>query len=97
MTVAQAWLLVGIPALVLALAMLVWGAKTGIVIAYAALAGGFATLITIDRVSGLVFGALLVMLYAVGPVGGSPRESDDRQPPLVEPSPDLDREQSAKV
>lgn len=97
MTVAQGWLLVGIPVLILALAMLVRGTKVSILIAYLALAGGFATLIAVDRVSGLVFGALLILLYAAGPVGGSPRRSDDRQPPMVDESPDPGEKRSATV
>lgn len=66
MSALQAWLVAGVPALTLGLALFIgrrtWRTRLG----YAVLAGGFAAMAAVDPVSGAVFGGLLALLYASG-------------------------------
>jgi predicted cobalt transporter CbtA len=73
-TVFQAWLLVGIPALALGLAMFVGRSAWRSMLGYAVLIVGFGVMTAFDRASGAVFGAVLALIYAGG--RGGTRESE---------------------
>lgn len=70
MTVLQAWLLFGIPCLVLGLALFVGRSMWRSLVGYLVLGIGFATMMIYDRASGAFFGALIALAYAAGR-GGS--------------------------
>jgi uncharacterized membrane protein len=71
--VLQAWLLIGIPALVLAIGLYIARTPVRSMLAFLVLAGAFVALAFIDRVSAAVFGALLALLYAAGRGGSGER------------------------
>lgn len=66
MTPLQAWLFVGIPALVLGLGMFIGRSRWRPLIGYVVLAAGFGGMVAFHRVSAVVFGMLIVLLYAAG-------------------------------
>lgn len=66
MTGVQVWLLVGVPALVLGLLLLLASRVVATLLAYVVLAAGFAVVTRVDRASGTVFAILLALLYATG-------------------------------
>lgn len=66
MTVLQAWLFFGIPALALGLAMFVGRSRWRSLLGYLVLLVGFAAMMPFDRASGAIFGALVALLYASG-------------------------------
>lgn len=74
MSVLQAWLVIGIPGLVIGLAMFVARSPTRALVGYAAVIAAFAGMAVVDRVSGAVFGAVLALLYAAGRGGQMERE-----------------------
>jgi hypothetical protein len=67
----QAWLLVGLPSLLLGLTLFVgrspWRAGAG----YAVLAAGFGGMAVVDRASAAVLGGLLSLLFAAGRGGAT--------------------------
>jgi uncharacterized membrane protein len=74
-SIAVVWLIIGIPALLLALVLFMdrspWRAGLG----YLVLAGGFVGLAALgDRASAAVFGAVLALVYAAGRGGDVERE-----------------------
>jgi hypothetical protein len=75
-TVLQAWLLVGIPALALGSAMFVGRSPWRTMAGYAVLIVGFGVMTAFDRASGAVFGALIALFYAAGRGGTHEREPD---------------------
>ncbi len=76
MTVLQAWLLFGIPALSLAVAMFVGRSRWRSLLGYLALAVGFGLMTVFHRPSGAIFGALLALVYASGRGGTREMEYD---------------------
>lgn len=76
MTLLQAWLFIGIPALVLGLAMFVGRSVWRSLVGYLILAIGFAGMTVFHRPSAAVFGALLALLYASGRGGPAERTYD---------------------
>lgn len=74
----QAWLLIGIPALVLTIGLYLVRTPLFGMAAFGVLAAAFGAMSLVDRASAAVFGLLLALLYAAGR-GGS-RERGDGQP-----------------
>jgi hypothetical protein len=86
----QAWLVVGVPALGLALILFARRGAMRSALGYVVLVGGFLAMVLLDRVSGAVFGAVLALLYAsgrggrfesgppAGAFGGDTRTADER-------------------
>jgi hypothetical protein len=76
-TVIQVWLLVGIPALTIALALYTarsrWLGAVGLLVLMAATV----VLATADRASAAVMGVILTLLYAAGRAGGGAVGGDD--------------------
>jgi len=62
----QAWLVVGIAALILACALLYGRSRLRTRLGYVALLGAFSTLTAVDRASGAVVGGIIALLYAAG-------------------------------
>ena len=80
----QAWLLFGLPALLLGISLFIgrspWRAGLG----YLVLAAGFAGLAFVDRASAAIFGGGLALLLAAGRGG-----TTERVPQLTEPQADV--------
>jgi hypothetical protein len=78
-TILQAWLLIGFPALLLGLTLFVgrspWRTGAG----YAVLAAGFAGMATVDRASAAVLGTLLALLFASGRGGSVEVRGEERR------------------
>ena len=66
MTILQVWLVVGVPALVLGIMLLLASHQLATLLAYIVLAAGFAVVTGVDRASGTIFALLLALLYATG-------------------------------
>jgi hypothetical protein len=66
MSIVQVWLLFGIPALVLGLALFVGRSPWHAVLGYLVLFAGFAAVAVFDRASAAVFGGILALLYGAG-------------------------------
>jgi hypothetical protein len=62
----QVWLIIGIPALVVGLALFLRRSPVRALFGYAVLAVGFGVVSAYHRPSGAVFGGLLALLYAAG-------------------------------
>jgi hypothetical protein len=75
-TVLQVWLLVGIPALALGLALFVGRSAWRSMLGYAVLIIGFGAMTAFDRASGAIFGGVLALMYAAGRGGTQEREFD---------------------
>lgn len=78
MTVLQAWLIGGIPALLLAAIAFVGRSPWRSLLGYVALGIGFGILAAADRASAAVFALVIALLYASGR-GGS-MEADSAEP-----------------
>lgn len=74
MSVLQAWLVIGVPGLVVGLAMFIVRSPTRAVLGYLALLAAFAGMAMVDRVSAAVLGSALALLYAAGRGGQMERE-----------------------
>jgi hypothetical protein len=81
MDAAQTWLVVGIPALLLACALFYGRSRLRTRLGYVALLGAFAALTAVDRASGAVVGGIIALLYAAG--RGGQMESETRNTSLV--------------
>jgi hypothetical protein len=79
MTILQAWLLIGLPSLLLGLTLFVgrspWRAAAG----YTVLLAGFAGLAVVDRTSAAVLGGLVALLLAAGRGGRTETDSAQRR------------------
>jgi hypothetical protein len=73
----QAWLLVGIPALILACALFYGRSRLRTRLGYVALLGAFAALTAVDRASGAVVGGVIALLYAAGRGGQMETEASN--------------------
>jgi hypothetical protein len=71
LSVLQAWLVIGVPALVLGLALFLGRSRPLAWLGYAALAIGFGGLATVHRPSAAVFGGVLALLYGAGRGGAA--------------------------
>src|SRR5690606_19710066 len=76
-TVVQAWLFAGIPALAFALVAFIGRSWWRALLGYAFLAGGFAALVSVDRASAAVFALLVALVYATGRGGRMEGEGFD--------------------
>lgn len=74
----QAWLLMGIPALIATVGLYLARTPAFGLAAFGVLAAGFAGMAMVDRASAAVFGLLLALLYAAGRSGSGERR--DGQP-----------------
>jgi hypothetical protein len=74
--VLQVWVLIGVPALVLALALFARRSPLRALVGYVVLGGAFAGVTAVDRASGAVFGGLLTLLYAAGRGGRLEHEGE---------------------
>ena len=77
MTVAQVWLVVGLPALALAFALFYGRSRIRTMLGYAVLLAAFGIVVAVDRASGAAIGALAALLYAAGRGGQADVGSDD--------------------
>jgi hypothetical protein len=75
--ILQLWIVVGIPTLVLGLALFMGHSRTQAVLGYLVLGGGFVAMAAFHRSSGALFGGVLALLYAAGR-GGSAEGADHR-------------------
>jgi hypothetical protein len=74
----QVWLVVGIPTLVIGVALFLRRSPVRAALGYAVLAIGFGIVSLFHRPSGAVFGGILALLYAAG--RGGPMEREDLHP-----------------
>ena len=77
MTVTQAWLIVGIPALAFAAIAFVGRAWWRSLLGYAFLLGGFVGVVTVDAASAAVFALTVALLLAAGRGGRGESEPYD--------------------
>lgn len=77
MNVVQVWLVFGIPALLLGLALFVGRSQARAMLGYLVLLAGFGTVAAFHRASGAVFGGILALLYAAGEGGRRDVETGD--------------------
>jgi hypothetical protein len=85
-TVLQAWIIIGIPALVTGLAMFLVRSAVRAVAGYVALVGAFIAMAFIDRASAAVLGGMLALVYAAGRGGtmeGEEAAQDTHVPDVV--------------
>lgn len=75
MTATQAWLLFGLPALLLGTALFLGRSPWRSAVGYVVLLVGFAGLAAFDRISAAIFGSVLALLYAAGRGGALERTS----------------------
>lgn len=74
MTLLQAWLVLGVPGLVLGLAMFLGRSPVRALLGYVVLLATFVGMALVDRASAAVLGGLLALLYAAGRGGDMERE-----------------------
>lgn len=74
MSLLQAWLLIGVPGLVVGLAMFLVRSPARALVGYVVLLAAFAGMAAVHRVSAAVFGGLIALLYAAGRGGDMERE-----------------------
>ncbi len=77
MSILQAWLIVGIPALVLAAALFYGRSRVRTRLGYLVLLVAFAVLTPVDPASGAVVGGVVALLYAAGRGGEAESEHVD--------------------
>lgn len=86
MSTLQAWLVIGVPGLVVGLALFLVRSPIRALLGYAVLVATFAGMALVDRASAGVLGGLLALLYAAGRGGQMEREAsadDDVTPDTV--------------
>lgn len=77
MTILQVWLVVGVPALVLACALFYGRSRVRTGLGYLVLMVAFALMLTVDRGSAAVIGGVAALLYAAGRGGSAESEVID--------------------
>lgn len=77
MTVMQAWLLLGVPAAVLSMALYTSRSRLLGTAGLLVLLGATIAMVAVDRLSAAVLGVLLALLYAAGRAGGGAVSGDD--------------------
>lgn len=75
MSLLQAWLVLGVPGLVLGLAMFIVRSPVRALLGYVVLLATFVGMALVDRASAAVLGGLLALLYAAGRGGDMERET----------------------
>lgn len=83
MSLLQAWLIIGLPGLVLGLGLLLVRSPARAMAAYAVLVATFVGMALVDRVSAGVLGGLLALLYAAGRGGDMEREAAQDGEPIL--------------
>ena len=74
MNVLQVWMVVGIPAIVLGLALFYGRSRVRTLFGYLVLLGAAGYMATVDRASAAVLGAIVALLYAAGRGGSAEAE-----------------------
>ncbi|MEX0657785.1 MAG: hypothetical protein WD080_01495 [Egibacteraceae bacterium] len=77
MSLLQAWLVIGVPGLVLGLGLFMVRSPARAMAGYVVLVATFAGMALVDRTSAAVLGGLLALLYAAGRGGDLEREERD--------------------
>ena len=77
MSILQAWLVVGIPGLILAFALFYGRSRVRALLGYVVLAVVFGVMMTVDRGSGAAVGGLAALLYGAGRGGEAESEGVD--------------------
>jgi len=83
-TIVQAWLLFGLPALLLGISLFIGRSPWRAALGYVVLAAGFGGLALVDRASAAVFGGAIALLLAAGRGG-----TGERVPQLTQPQADV--------
>ena len=73
----QAWLLVGIPALVIGIVLYTTRSRVLGVIGLLVLLAGMVVMVTVDRISAAALGSIVALLYAAGRAGGGAAVGQD--------------------
>jgi polyferredoxin len=76
-TVLQVWLVVAVPALVLAFTLFYGRSKVRTLLGYLVLAVAFGVVVMVDRASGALIGGLAALLYGAGRGGQAESEGED--------------------
>ena len=77
MTILQAWLVVGVPLLIVAFALFYGRSRVRTALGYLALLLAFGVMVTIDRSSAAVIGGLAALAYGAGRGGQAESEAAD--------------------
>lgn len=77
MTVLQAWIIVGVPGLILAFSLFYGQSKVRTGIGYLVLALVFGVLMVVDRASGAIVGGIAALLYGAGRGGQAESEGQN--------------------
>lgn len=77
MSILQAWLVVGVPGLILALSLFYGRSRVRTMLGYATLLVVFGIMLSVDRGSAAVMGTVAALLYAAGRGGRSEEEGED--------------------
>ena len=83
MSLLQAWLVLGVPGLVLGLAMFLVRSPVRALLGYVVLLATFVGMALVDRASAAVLGGLLALLYAAGRGGDMEREKVQTDEPVL--------------
>jgi hypothetical protein len=73
----QAWLLVGIPTLVIGIVLYTARSRVLGIIGLLVMLAGLVVMVTVDRVSAAALGAIVALLYAAGRAGGGAAVGED--------------------
>lgn len=84
MSILQVWLVVGLPGLVLALALFYGRSRLRTMLGYAVLLTVFGLLLTVDRGSAAVIGGVAALLYGAGR-GGEAESSGENSSTIAVP------------
>ncbi len=77
MSILQLWLVVGVPALILAAALFYGQSRLRSAAGYLVLLAAFGVMVTVDPASGAAVGIVTALLYAAGRGGQAEREGQD--------------------
>lgn len=77
MSILQVWLVVGIPGLILALALFYGRSRLRTMLGYAVLLTVFGLMLTVDRGSAAVIGGIAALLYGAGRGGEAESGGED--------------------
>ncbi len=77
MSILQLWLVVGVPALILAATLFYGASRLRTAFGYLVLLAAFGVMVSVDPASGAAVGAIAALLYAAGRGGQAEREGRD--------------------
>ena len=77
MSILQAWLVVGVPLLIVAFALFYGRSRIRTALGYLALLAAFGFMVTVDRGSAAVIGGLAALAYGAGRGGQAESETSD--------------------